>query len=305
VLGLVGLLVVASWNSAEAQMRAASAEVRRVVGKVEYQQKGQGAWTPAAVGTRLVAGDHIRAMAGGAADLDLPDGSTILVAENTRFVVSRLDYDTATRDRDASFHIVAGKIRAQVSQAAVSLVRARQSNFNVSTPNGVAAVRGTILVKAYNPATREALTFVFPSPGQAPGSARVTLADRTGKSVTILGGNFVRSVGGTMSAPMPISSLPPAVQAALQTAQNQSTLGANELIMISILVPTSDEIQGIVDTVLGSPVQAPVGSPVFAPVFPPAPTEPRDPTRNQPPTPPPPPSECGRESCQCGSPPCE
>ena len=49
-------------------------------------------------------------------------------------------------------------VRAQVSQAAVSVVRARQSNFNISTPSGVAAVRGTIVVLAYNPATQETLT---------------------------------------------------------------------------------------------------------------------------------------------------
>jgi hypothetical protein len=251
IIGLVALLVLSAWGSAQAQMQPASAELQRVVGRVDVMPKGQAAWTQASVGARLVEGDQIRALTNSSADLFLPDGSTILIAENTRFAVTKLDYDNQTRDRDASFHIVAGKVRAQVSQAAVSLVRARQSNFNISTPNGVAAVRGTILVKAYNPATRETLTFVFPSPGQSPSSARVTLADRSGNAVTVVGGNFVRAVGGTMSQPTPIGSLPPAVQQALQTAQNQSTAGANELIAVSVVIPTSQETQNVVNTATG------------------------------------------------------
>jgi hypothetical protein len=246
VVGVVGLLLLAAWGSAEAQMTRASAEATRVNGRVEYQQRGQTAWPPLTVGTRLVEGDQVRAMAGGDAQLDLPDGSTILIAENTRFAVTKLDYDNATRDRNASFHVVAGKVRAQVSQAAVTLVRARQSNFNISTPNGVAAVRGTILVNAYNPATRETLSFVFPSPGQAASAARVTMFDRSGNAVTVLGGNFVRNVGGVMSAPVPISTLPAAVQAALQTAQNQATANSNQLTALTVVIPTSEETQGLV-----------------------------------------------------------
>src|SRR5712691_4774701 len=149
VLGLVGLVVLAVWGSAEAQMRAVSAELVRATGRVEILQKGQASWIAATVGARLVEGDQVRAQPGGSADLNLPDGSTILVAENTRFAVTKLDYDAATRDRDTSFHLVAGKVRAQVSQAAVSLARTRPSNFNISTPNGVAAIRGTVLILAH------------------------------------------------------------------------------------------------------------------------------------------------------------
>jgi hypothetical protein len=193
-------------------------------------------------------------MAASRADLTLPDGSTILIAENTRFAVQKLDYDNATRDRDATFHVVAGKVRAQVSQAAVSLVRARQSNFNISTPNGVAAVRGTIVITAFNPATQETLTFVFPSPGQAASSARVTFVNRNGQSVTITAGNFVRQVANNPpGAPTPVTSLPPSVQAALQTAQNQATLGATDLITISVVLPTAEQTQNLVNTVVGTP----------------------------------------------------
>ena len=315
IIGVVGLLLLAAWGSAEAQMRSASAELVRATGRVDILPKGQTAWVPANVGARLVEGDQVRALAGGAADLTLPDGSTILVAENSRFAVAKLDYDATTRDRDASFHVVAGKVRAQVSTAAGSVVRARQSNFNISTPNGVAAVRGTIVIVAYNPATRENLTFVFPSPGQAASAARVTFVNRQGQSVTITGNNYVRQTPGQPpSAPTPVSNLPAAVQNALQTAQNQSTAGASELITIQVTIPSAQETQNIVGAGSGDPTIVTITDPTGG--LPATPKEPQDPDRNKPPDqptqkPPPPPQVCpdgqfGRPpNCtQCGSPPC-
>ena len=244
IFGLVGLLVLAGLGSAQAQMQPASAELVRATGRVDLMPKGQTAWTPGSVGARLVEGDQIRALAGGSADLVLPDGSTILIAENSRFAVTKLDYDVANRDRDASFHVVAGKVRAQVSQAAVTVIRARQSNFNISTPSGVAAVRGTIVVLAYNPSTQETLTFVFPSPGQSAAAARVTFVNKGGQAVTVTGGNFVRQVGSSPPGqPTPIGTLPTAVQSALTTASNTSTQGSNELVVLSVALPTPQETQ--------------------------------------------------------------
>ena len=250
VVGLIGLLALLVLSgAAEAQMTAATAEVVRVVGRVDVILKGQAAWTPAALGARLREGDQIRALAGGAADLNLPDGSTVLVAENTRFAVTKLDYDTASRDRDVSLHVVAGKVRAQVQQAGVQLARTRQSNFNISTPTGVAAVRGTILIMAFNPATQETLAFVFPSPGQAASSARATFAIRGGQSVTVTAGNFVRQVGNQPpGAPTPVGNLPTAVQAALTTAQNSSTANSNDLVTITVTLPSPADTQNIVNS---------------------------------------------------------
>src|SRR5213593_1608038 len=97
-VGVVALLLLLTWGQAEAQIPAASAEVARVAGQVSVLPKGQRIWAPATVGIRLVEGDQIRALAASSADLSLPDGSTILVAENTRFVVTKLEYDRQTRD---------------------------------------------------------------------------------------------------------------------------------------------------------------------------------------------------------------
>lgn len=243
---LAALIVVAAWGQAEAELRPASAEIVRAAGRVETLAKGQLVWSPATIGGRLVEGDQIRALSGGSADLGLPDGSTILVAENTRFAVSRLDYDAQSRDRNAAFHVAAGKVRAQVSQMAVQLVRARRSNFTISTPGGVAAIRGTITVVAFNPDTAETVVFAFPSVGESASAARVTYTTRNGYVVTVSGNNFVLQVGNQPpSRPTPVSRLSAAVQAAIQAAANQATANSQSLIIINLAIPTADEDFGI------------------------------------------------------------
>ncbi len=141
-------LLAAGVHGAEAQLVPATAQVTRIVGQVEIRAgRTPGApWTPATVGIRLAEQDEIRALGGASAELRLPDGSTLILAENSRFVVSRLRVDPQNQGRSAVFHLATGKLRAIVSQAALRLVSLRQSTFAISTPVAVAAVRGTDLV---------------------------------------------------------------------------------------------------------------------------------------------------------------
>jgi hypothetical protein len=128
-----------------AQPALPSAELKRVVGRVEVLSKGQTQWLPAVVGARLAEGDDIRAHSGATAELTLPDTSTVVVAENSRLLLTKMEYDPQSQSRLILLHLVVGKVRATVAQAAVTLARARQSNFAISTPTAVAAARGTIL----------------------------------------------------------------------------------------------------------------------------------------------------------------
>ena len=245
-VGLALVMVLAA-AAAEAQLRPSSAEVTRFTGIVEARRSGQTQWTRAAVGTRLVEGDQIRAFAGASADLSMADGSTILVAENTRFAVTKLEYDTQSKERNAAFHVVVGKVRAQVTQAAVQLVRARQANFTISTPTGVAAVRGTTTVVFYNPDTQQALVFSLPSPGQDPSSARVTYYNfATGGSQTVVGNQFITQVGSNPpSGATPVSSLSPAAQAQIQTAINQATANSPQLTAPTVILVSAAQIEAI------------------------------------------------------------
>jgi hypothetical protein len=140
-----GLLLLAMPTFAAAQQTAPGAELKRVIGRVEVLARGQTQWLPAVIGARLVEGDDIRTYAGASAELVLPDTSTVVVTENSRLILSKMEYDTQSQSRLMLMHLVVGKVRATVAQAAISLARVRQSNFAISTPTAVAAARGTIL----------------------------------------------------------------------------------------------------------------------------------------------------------------
>jgi len=115
------LLALPSWSIA--QSNTPSAELKRVVGRVEILAKGQTQWIPAVVGARLAAGDDIRAYSGASAELTLPDTSTVVLTENSRLLMSKMEYDSQGQGRLMLLHLVVGKVRATVAQAAVSLAR--------------------------------------------------------------------------------------------------------------------------------------------------------------------------------------
>ena len=141
---LAGAIALGLPQPAAAQQPAV-AEVTRVIGRVELLRKGQSQWVPAVIGANLVEGDDIRAFSGASAELTLPDTSTIVVAENSRLLLSKLEFDKQNQSRTVMVHLAVGKMRAIIAQAAITLVRARQSNFVITTPTAVAAARGTIV----------------------------------------------------------------------------------------------------------------------------------------------------------------
>jgi hypothetical protein len=147
---LGALLPLALGDAADAQQGSASAELTRVIGRVETLRKGQTQWIPAVIGARLVEGDDIRAFAGAQAELVLPDTSTVVLVENSRLLMTKLEYDRQQQSRFVLLHLVVGKVRASIAQTAITLVRARQSNFAISTPTAVAAARGTIVMVGYD-----------------------------------------------------------------------------------------------------------------------------------------------------------
>ncbi|MBI1737067.1 MAG: FecR domain-containing protein [Candidatus Rokubacteria bacterium] len=234
------LFVLVALGQSEAQnLPAANADVKAVQGRAEVLRGGQTSWSALASGARLAEGDQVRTGPGGSIEFALPDGSSTLVAENTRYVITKLQYSPQNRQRNFGFHIVVGKVKNEVSRAAVEAVRARQANFFISTPNGVAAARGTLVVILFNPATGQSLTAVLPSPGQLAGQAIVThISLSTGTVTTITGGNFVTQVAGQPpSAAASIGTLPSNVQTILLTAANSATAGSPLLVAVDIEIP--------------------------------------------------------------------
>ena len=211
LLVAVALVLALMPAAAGAQTRAGTAVVKTVTGQVEVQRKGDTAWLPAAVGARLAEGDQVRAHASASAALDLPDGSTLFVAENSRIVVSKLEFDPQNQGRQAYFHLAVGKVRAAVSQAAIRLVKARQSNFAITTPTAVAAARGTLFEVVYD-ATQNVMrvAVIVQDPKRASGLVScLSLQDRYSNVLVREG---LATVAGTSGCapPIPISLLPDA-----------------------------------------------------------------------------------------------
>ena len=212
----MAVIVTALWGVnttalVDAQARAGTAVIKTVSGQVEVQRKGDTQWVAAAAGARLAEGDQVRAHAGASSALDLPDGSILFVAENSRIVISKLEFDPQNQGRQAFFHLAVGKVRAAVSQAAISLVRARQSNFTISTPTAVAAARGTVFEVVYD-ATQNVMrvAVIVKDPRRAAGLVScLSLQDRYS---TVLVREGLATTAGTSGCapPIPINLLPDA-----------------------------------------------------------------------------------------------
>jgi hypothetical protein len=209
---VAGLGVLGAAGLAHAQRAPGTAELKTVTGQVEIQRKGESRWAPAAVGARLAEGDNVRAHAGGSAVLDLPDGSTLFVAENSRVVVGKLEFDLQNQTRQAFFHLVVGKVRAVVSQAAITLVKARQSNFAISTPTAVAAARGTVFEVVYDAVQNVMRVAVLvKDPQKAIGLVSCLSLSNRFSSVLVREGLSAYATGTEgCGPPFPISNLPDA-----------------------------------------------------------------------------------------------
>lgn len=221
-LGLVTAMILgvlcqaALVQPAAAQQARASVEIKRVVGRVEILRTGQTQWLPAVAGARLVEGDDIRAFSGASADLAFPDTSTVLLIENSRLHVSKLEFDQQQQSRVVLLHLAVGKLRAVIAQTAITLARARQSNFAISTPTAVAAARGTI-VWLFTDGQRS-LMAVEPEPGLRiqPRIECITLATTDRKRQMVLAGSFTTDCAPPVLTPTQF-----------QTLTNPATAGAN------------------------------------------------------------------------------
>ncbi len=283
--GVLGaLLLLALPHPVPAQPTAPSAELTRVIGRVEILHKGQTQWVPAVIGARLVEGDDIRAFSGAQAELALPDTSTVTLAENSRLLLTKLEVDRQSQSRLVLLHLVVGKVRAAIAQTAITLVRARQSNFAISTPTAVAAARGTILVIFTD--GKQSLMAVELEPGLRIQSKIecITLATTDRKRQMVLAGST------TTNCDPPVLTSPQFL-----TLSNPATAGANlgapvvapaTANIVSLITSTGPEAgPGVSFNTTGAPISG-VGGPSSVGV---------DAALNQPPPPTPP---------ACASPPC-
>jgi FecR-like protein len=280
VMILGALLPLGLADPALAQQAPPSAELKRVIGRVEILRKGQAQWIPAVIGARLVEGDDIRAFSGAQAELAMPDASTVQLAENSRLLLTKLEYDQQQQSRMVLLHLVVGKVRAAIAQTAITLVRTRQSNFGISTPTAVAAARGTI-VWVYTDGSRT-LVAVEPEPGLriVPRIECITVATSQPKRQMVLAGYATTDCG-------PTAAIPPQFLT-LSNPANAATAALLNAAVVSVPGNIEQLVTGIGDLQAGAPVSFSTTGAPFG--FGSPPTFGNDAVFNAPPFNPPPPN---------------
>lgn len=165
------VLAVSALSTQAAQL--ASAKVINVEGTVT-QTDSSGQETQLKAGDILKEGDNIQTSRLGQAELVFSNGSELVLQGNSNLSISKLEqasfngnqsYEELEADPSESqtlLDLKYGKLRANVKKLTAS------SSFNVETPLGTAAVRGTILTVEFrfDPVRNEIVFNVFNQNGQ-------------------------------------------------------------------------------------------------------------------------------------------
>lgn len=115
------------------------ARVALIDGTAELMPAGETAWTPLEPNAMLKSGDQVRTGPHSRMELILPDSSRLRFADNTRFRIMNIDVSDEAEERNVKVHVVMGKAWANVSKTL-----GVKSNFELSSENAVAGVRGTV-----------------------------------------------------------------------------------------------------------------------------------------------------------------
>lgn len=140
VLVVVGALGLAAWAHAQ---QTGHARVVLARPPVEVVLRGQTVARPLLAGMRLGEGDRVRTGRGGAAEVELGDGSLVRLGELSDLEIDRLDVDATGAPTTSRFALAAGQARAWVARQVIAKVALGQGRFAVETPTAVAAVRQT------------------------------------------------------------------------------------------------------------------------------------------------------------------
>jgi hypothetical protein len=140
---VLAVLIAASSVSA---LAADIGQLKVAKGLVTIERSGQA--IPAAVGTRVQAGDIVRTAANASVGITMIDETLLSAGPNSMLVLDRLDYDASTRS---------GRLDATLGTGTLAVVSGRIAKqspeaMTLRTPLAVLGVRGTeFAVSAHDP----------------------------------------------------------------------------------------------------------------------------------------------------------
>src|SRR5437773_1440170 len=136
------LLVLPSGLWAQAALRVSSS-----VGPAEWRPVSGQSFKPLAPAQAVQAGDEVRTGAGAQLILEVPDGSYMVISENSKLIVE----DFWSGNLRSLVNLMVGKVRFYVQR-----LGGKPNPYRVQTPTALIAVRGTIFeVTSYDPKLTE------------------------------------------------------------------------------------------------------------------------------------------------------
>ncbi|MCB0279953.1 MAG: FecR domain-containing protein, partial [Calditrichaeota bacterium] len=111
--------------------------VQFVIGKVEYQVQGKGAWKRLLSSSRLSEGDQLRSSFESRAEIKMPDETIIKLKENSLLEIKMIK-EVGNKKKANKIFLWAGSIWAKFKK-----VFSDEEENTVSTVTAVAAIRGT------------------------------------------------------------------------------------------------------------------------------------------------------------------
>jgi hypothetical protein len=109
-------------------------------GNVSVMKAGTGSWIEAQVGMSLEAGDSVKTGDNSSAEITFFDGSTIELQAGTEIEITSLDISTDTGSTTITLEQTIGNTISRVTK-----ILDPASHYEVETPTGVAAVRGSVM----------------------------------------------------------------------------------------------------------------------------------------------------------------
>ncbi len=131
-------------GAATATPAARSAQLSELQNTVEARDSGDVVWRAAVEGQQIAAGGRVRTGEAARAKVSLSDGTTIRLAPATEFVLA--EFSPQPTDPVTQLKLTAGKMWVIVTKTLGS------GSFDIETPSGVAAVRGSLMSTEFYPA---------------------------------------------------------------------------------------------------------------------------------------------------------
>jgi len=189
VLALAGATTL---YSAEESAKQAKATIRSVHGTVQYQDKENGPWLPVKPNMKFAAGVAIRTGADGTTDISVNGtASAVRLTNSTTLRIPTMLYVGSAREGDTTtmLNLETGSIIGNVKKISAN------SRYEMTTPNGVAGIRGTDFAVSVwknsdgsDPSTITSITGTVYASGIVNGSPQ-TFTLHSGQSVTFGGPN--------------------------------------------------------------------------------------------------------------------